>query len=427
MGNVGLWHALATSNIIEDFNRKPIDFTNEGLGGERSGLPETLFKAASCEVTAPNLDDITDPKKIEGPSFSGRSKDVIPCAVSCVISIHESNAWNKTVDAWQSLLPRVGDVIRMVGSSEFLMVMHTFPWGCLTVPTVAQACGLSTSVIVHPEKESRGAWKVIDDYKKWVAYPVTACPPTYATKRKGIVELHMPKNGVPILDRCILTGLKGMTDVYLARLIDLLAPVGFRKSDIPKTVTGKVIMIIKLAFPKMTPEEIQAIVSLRHALEGHPSKPICSETDVANTVMDPDDFDKVKETTAAAKDSSIKRQQTDELIKPGSKYIEDLKEIAEKTNTALAHASKKKTIDVSKVPSVKEMKKFLPQVKGCNIEWIKMKSSWTVFYPGAKPASRTRTYGKLCTQLAVKKHVLRWAWNEHAKAKPAERCPFDFT
>ena len=105
----------------------------------------------------------------------------------------------------------------------------------------------------------------------------------------------------------------------MKRLIGLLAPVGFRKSDIPKTVTGKVIMIIKLAFPKMKPEEIHAIVLLRHEREGHAEKPICSETDVGNTVMDPDDYDKVKETTAVAKDSIIKRQHIDELIKPGSK------------------------------------------------------------------------------------------------------------
>eukprot|EP00959_Pyramimonas_sp_CCMP1952_P234061 4891101-Pyramimonas_sp.AAC.1 len=55
---------------------------------------------------------------------------------------------------------------------------------------------------------------------------------------------------------------------------------------------------------------------------------------------------------------------------------------------------------------------------------VPAKRTWTVYYPGAEPGSRTRTWGFLQAENKVLHHCLAWAWKHHAKT--GEKCPWTF-
>ena len=71
---------------------------------------------------------------------------------------------------------------------------------------------------------------------------------------------------------------------------------------------------------------------------------------------------------------------------------------------------------------VTTVKQFLPQVKGCTIQIVKVKSQFTVYYPNAVPGSRSRTFGAVFSKAQVCRAVIEWSWSQHTRAT-GQACP----
>lgn len=84
----------------------------------------------------------------------------------------------------------------------------------------------------------------------------------------------------------------------------------------------------------------------------------------------------------------------------------------------------KRPVDLAKVKRVGDLNKFLPRgLPGCRLEAIATNNAFSVFYPGVKPGSRTRTFSKSVPRSSVLRHVLSWAWRHHKRLTGTD-CPY---
>ena len=81
--------------------------------------------------------------------------------------------------------------------------------------------------------------------------------------------------------------------------------------------------------------------------------------------------------------------------------------------------------DAVKLQDLEAIKRLLPGVKGCTIQFLPARSCYTAFYVGAMPGSHTRTWGRKFTQKQVLRACLQWAWAQH-RLLTGQGCPHDF-
>ena len=67
LGSVETWHSLAASDVMTGLKRDTVDFGQEGIRGERVGLPKSFFETSACKASSPDLNKITE--KLEHPTF----------------------------------------------------------------------------------------------------------------------------------------------------------------------------------------------------------------------------------------------------------------------------------------------------------------------------------------------------------------------
>ena len=152
---------------------------------------------------------------------------------------------------------------------------------------------------------------------------------------------------------------------------------------------------------------------------------MCSATNVADDCLDESDIKEVMKAAAASEDAASTKRRYAELLNPGSKYLDDIK------NASAAKGAKAKTrlgikgpVDLAKLKRLAQLKRCLPNVVGCTIQQVDDVNCYTAFYPGVKPRSRSRTWGKLVSKVACLRHVFDWAWAMHY-LKTGQNCPFD--
>ena len=118
----------------------------------------------------------------------------------------------------------------------------------------------------------------------------------------------------------------------------------------------------------------------------------------------------------------------------GSKYLEDLGvagpawKYDAPVKAILPVAPAKLKASITKDMGMKQLARLLPdegQLVGCTIQVINKAKKCTVFYPGVKPASRSRTWGTYFKQEKVIQHCIGWAWVHH-KNKTGNECPYAF-
>lgn len=222
-----------------------------------------------------------------------------------------------------------------------------------------------------------------------------------------------------MVNRSAGSGFLGMTDLFITKL---LKQYDFKSlKQMPRTVIDKIILLLKAIFPGITPQEIHTIILRRIPTVGE--KPLCAATSVGDQVMDDADLKEVKKVNASVEDSIISNKHWAELLVPGSKYIADLKEVPTMKKGASRSGVIKGAIDLIKMKRMSELRKFMPDIKGCHIQEINFKRSFTAFYPGVFPGSRTRTVGAHCSREQVIRHVISWAWKNHSK-KTGSKCPY---
>ena len=204
------------------------------------------------------------------------------------------------------------------------------------------------------------------------------------------------------------------------------------KELIPKTAIEKVMFAIRCVVPGVSTAKLMEWTRVRLTKPVSTPSKIGHESELADAVLDASDKKELKNVTklAAERDEEQGPGVVATKMAAGSKYLEVLGMPVGKWKPELlakaveAAAPSLLTVDFIAVANRKALATLLPRggaLPGCNIQLIDGRKKCTVFYPGVVPGSRSRTWGKHFTKIAVIKHSLRWAWDMHSKTYPEAR------
>ena len=370
------------------------------------------------------INKITQPNTFQ--KYSARSKDVIPSAISLGIRISETDDPFLASTSWHSMLALPKDIIRKVGENDFYFVMHHDRWAVtVAAATCTKIAGDPVSVKVAIDTKSLGHHVFITDYTKWLAYPIHISPPISKVPIVGAMRTLCARTGVPLIHRSGREGFPDVTVPYLTKL--MVAEKAFAKDGTaPRSRTDRVAMLLKALFKDMPPEELAAIL-LKCAPQSA-KKPMCASTDCAKDMLDKADEQEVQKAVATFHDAECSKQIWRETMKPGTKYMDDVKAVKvgskkPPSKASAAEVARVKKIDWSKCNKVEDVRTLLPKVPGCTVQNVRWKRCWTAYYPDVVPGSRTRTYGALVKEPSVRKHVVALAHKMHER-KTGKPSPY---
>lgn len=199
----------------------------------------------------------------------------------------------------------------------------------------------------------------------------------------------------------------------------------------PKHFIERLVLLMKTLVPSMTSDEIAAAIAARSEQVGT-APTVAADGELASNFMDPSDLKSLREAHEAQAQRQQEAKKQAEDVALGSKYLEVLgleaptKPVQRRVRQHGKSVNKKLPwFEISKGLSFQDFKQVMPKVTGSFLKATPKKRCFTAYYPGAVPASRTRTYGRF-SRVAVLKHCVQWAWKWHKK-DTGEAPPFTFS
>lgn len=265
------------------------------------------------------------------------------------------------------------------------------------------------------------AWVVVVDHAQWLAYPVVCSPPLErigSQAPQGVLPVLRDQNKPEaLIVRAARCGFASMTGVFLDGLLQ------DRGLPSQATVPLKVVALLRDILVGISDDDLHDILLKRiPAISGSP----VAASSVPDGILDPSDKKEVADTCLQHERQSLEAPQLRELPTPGSKFLEKCsRQAARKVGASGAKPVSRKKVDVQTVRSVEAARRFLPKIKGCSIQRIPDRRTWTAFYPNVQPGSRSRRRGFMQPESAVVRHVLAWACKHHSEQEGAQ-CPWNF-
>lgn len=274
MPPLGRWEQCVQRNAFGQFQREEVRGKSVDRAGAPGRIPKTMFYSKNASTTLPKsfFDEITGRltwQKLQ-PAVE---KNIIPCALSLMMHISESDGWDKIGDFWVALLLRPMDIARLKASRQCHMVMSTFQYGFIGWRVTGKRLGGRLLWTIETGTGSRPEFVHFADMAAIEVYPTEVAAPTHRlaqTSALGCVCLHSPQRAVSALERAAGQALVGMTDYYLRlllRKLDLL--VGLPADAKPKTTLDRVAILIRYALHSLTANEVWELL--------HKMMPVASE------------------------------------------------------------------------------------------------------------------------------------------------------
>ena len=185
--------------------------------------------------------------------------------------------------------------------------------------------------------------------------------------------------------------------------------------------------LIKTLMPNITDAALHKALMMRIPQERHHTL-LTHDSELADTVFDSSDKAELP-CVHKHKKTALSAQTNREKLSRGSKFLELLGHapvpLAPQKSIAKATVCPKVTVYLHKIGLDRHaLDKLLPpNVKGCRLQPVPEKKCITAYFPGALPASRTRTWGSLMPMSKCVRHVIEWTWQEHVKQK-GKPCPW---
>lgn len=431
-----MWKSLVDSTVLNDFGRTTASAVVAGVT-PFPPLPKSAYHALGGEPSLnapadPKLDDIKKPAGQTWKPVNSLSKNFIPAAWSLMLEVTKNPKLREDLPmAWSAILAVKFDVLMHLSSQATFWVLEAsqygfLGWECklLAVKGSARRCMQLSGSQPH--------WCHLVDPSAWGCWPLRLEPPVYevASGRVPAIGMHIDAcDPMPLLERAARCGFHHVPAPFLERLFRMHVRLTELKIERPKLAFERLVLLITQVVPAMTEADLnQAMLARVGEVDSAPL--VDGNSELAEAMVDPQEKKELREYGDKLQREAALRKQVEDDIKAGSKFLEMLGYGTPKlpaTVTTTPAPKEKQKVDWKKVAALDSpstLKGLVPKVAGCSLQSILPKKCYTAFYPGALPhASRTRTYGMAFSKVAVLKHCVRWAWQEHFKATSTE-CPF---
>lgn len=446
-----------TRGVLEEFRFPEVSISEAALvapTSERS-LPDNCFSAGGCtpSIADQELLRITSTRTWASPTPQCEELSV---GAWCLLKeLASTGAWGVAAQAWRAaVIPEMSLLRRAQGSSCFLVLCST-TWGCLVWPS-------------HLEQESREArismddagaalWLPVCDWKDFTCLAWKSAPPRSAS---GRVTLSLTGEEHTPLVAAAHVGFRHFTEPVFDAVVK---DIGADLSQMPKARIEKLFWLMRQVLSGLTEPEIASIMAASwfngRAEEAELAKQ--GNLAIGDAVLDDRDRKDFQDYTK----NKVRQNELDALAfvaflsETGlrDKYPDLVKALGS-TVTAMARAvEEQKKPPVVGQPSSRdesstatggqgpqkpvatrqrippsldliEWRGLLPKCTGCVGQIYEKSRSAQVYYPGASPASRSRTWssspGQGFSRQQVLVHCLLWAWHHH-KSRTGEDCPHD--
>jgi hypothetical protein len=425
------WKTLTDSPVFTGFGRL-VPAPGEIKQTPLPTMPRRQYDALANDCTLPEIKDITNTVKNGWQSWSSLSKNVIPAAFSLMMNLSEDVVrLDQLPSAWHAVLAQRKQILCKPGSAFGIVVQEANRFGVLgkSVQILSRKGLEFISTAVEVDKEQ---WQPIVDHTHWQLCTLSRIPPieTLAVDKKPEIALQVVMRE-SVFRASARVGFRAVPVPYIYKLFEL--EVRSKKPDTPKPseVLEAIVILIKTAIPDITDAEFHAALMCR--IDPPTTKPIVTAaSEIADSVFGKGDKATVRQEETNSKHRLEERASTEEKLRLGSKFLEMLGHKALMMPvTVVPKDLLAKLLSVSIVNLIGVgldrhlVEELMPKVAGALYQPVLEKKSITTYYPGAVPASRSRSWGMAFTKEKVLRHCLQWQWSEHFKATGLS-CPWSF-
>lgn len=421
---------LIDSNVLGSFSRQ---------GPAKHEIPKDPLPIMSRQQynalslpAWPVLDNISK-KKTTWRSWSGLSKNLIPAAFSLMLDVSESVVpLDELPSAWHAHLATPKDVALKRGTTIAFLVQQTSKFGVFGIPCSIKTAGPQKYLVSigGDSMERSPRWFAIVDCDAWDSHEVLIRPPIETFAKKTQISMSFPlKPARSLKVRAAELGFVHVPLPYVEKLFVsevLKKQAGMKR---PGSLLERVTLLIKAVIPDIDDRRLHLALQARIPILQKQSI-VKAGSEFADSVLDSSDKQTIRSNDAAFKQAEDLKARRLESLREGSRFLEILGHAPIKL-PAVKRLALVKPVVVSRV-SLKNAgtdaslaRKLVPQLVGCTVQYFEPKHCWKVYYPGALPATRTRTSGFHFSKAKCLRHCLAWTWQEHEKAT-GKKCPWSF-
>jgi len=442
------WATLRERGVMAIYNREEVEpagdlYLAQGLSGD-DPLPQGCFEPGKL---AGSLDEEElkrmGTEKVDYACTSAQGMQAQVAAWALLMQCSKLDCWSDAHLAWQSLLaPQDGIVVNTVCGEGFV-VLRTTVWGMLVWPAAKIETVRHTLWSPATDGPAVAMWEAVLNAEHFCFVPTQVVPPSVA--KELFVHPEDVKVGVFLMEcgerlglykAAAKEGFKALNENYLLKALQLFGkwhelPPGQR----PKTTLAKCETLLRAVNPDISDQEVAECLRARVGLQAKKLgvAPLLAgeNLELMAGVLDADDVEAAKETREKATSDTVGKAMAVGYIRqrtlmPEYACVELLAAAGAKPQQAKPAAAAAAEPAKKGLWSWEEkyLKARLPGVVGATIMQVPQRNCWTARYPGAVPASRTRTYSKgLSCDLAAK-HCFQWLWVQHEGAT-GEKCPYE--
>ena len=257
-------------------------------------------------------------------------------------------------------------------------------------------------------------------------------PVHYVAREKPAMIGITAKPAQSVLRRAALLGFAHVPNAFVDKIFRTEVMLPGHCKDRPKLFLHRLIRLIKVIVPDIRRSQVDA--ALAHRTGKLQEAPITKvTTDFADEAFDASDKKEVRKMVEAASKASEKQVAMRAALKSGSRFLSSVVGVAAKVPAVAPKAKatltsgKPKRFCLSTIDLDRDaIKRLCPKVPGATFSIDSIRGNYVFYYPGACPASRTRTWGSRSSKAQCLYACLKWQWDEHCKAHKDASCPFEF-
>lgn len=429
VGPLAAWHEAAHGTLLKEFDRPPVQIDSFAKSAAAPAMPSSTFMpagASACSLPDELMDTLHE-KPASWPAQSGPQMKLAGLRWLC--ALHHCGDWNAMNVSWLSLLQQPGTLTKKRGAKRGLVVLKSSAWGFLGWQVFLKTVDGKIVLELGPPDKTLVKYNVVADPAEWQSLVVQCLPPSHGAwsvaKSSLGMEVACLGKPQPLLTAAAESGFKGMTVVYLRKLLKhLQVEQAGRK---PATEVQLVEALTRHVLPSSSEGDLDTYLQRRDAaeegeeLDGQIAQ-VLLEHDVMQDMAD--ELDDGEAATLMAEQAELNKKRVQKL---------DIKR--HEMSSLLAGRAKGVTDDapVAKMPVVlvpgrgltqKEAKPYAPP----NCYLIKdtvRHLRWQVRAPWLQPShSKTFSASDAGTDCSALLYCLQQAWRRHT-ALTGEACPWD--
>lgn len=266
------WALPFVSGMFEQRYERSEVKPEEGLGSGRSKITSETFASQSAAPTVPDslLRGVMD-LKTSWLSYTPQGENIVPAAMNLLLTAHDESDGSIIRNAWHAMFFIPGSLVEHTETNRIYLVLFVCQFGVLGWPCEEGVVAGDTPVIT-PCKGNRTPhhWFVVrhlDDWRVHLAKPLGPTRAHWLLKESSKsylgIRLVCEEGAKQILQFAAVSGFRDITDHWLSKLIKSFGISPQPGSHMPRSVLGRVELLIRHFGPGLTDAEVRDIMLKR--------------------------------------------------------------------------------------------------------------------------------------------------------------------